>query len=307
MAKMTVEEAKAYLKDEVGYSDEQLASLNATQLKKFADGVMRQSDYDAAMNASKAEIEKAQNDLASAQDRLTAEIAEWATLSRAEQGKATQQRADFEKAQQDVLRLQQVVERVATEAGLDPKKILAETPVTTPAVKPASLDGYVKADDLDRLVNERIGGFASGMLNLTPELMQISIEHQQLYGTPLDTREIVRELQTRASTKGNAKSLDPRVIWDDLHKVSAKRNEVDTAARAKEISEAEARGAAAARSEMMLPGSTAAPGHRSIVFGEKPRTSVLNRPQPGETVNRAAAAFRTGQYATRKEGAADKR
>jgi hypothetical protein len=304
-SKVTVEE---YLAD-LGFKAEEITALSPqfqSRVDKINEGYMRQSDYDRAMNETKAELTQSQNDLAAAQERLNAEMAEWATLTAAEKANATRQRADFEKAQQDVLRLQQVVERVATDAGLDPKKVLADTTITTPAPKAPSLDGFVKAEDLDRLVNERIGGFASGMLNLTPELMQIAREHEQLFGTPLDSREIVRELQSRAGTKGNQKSLDPRDIWNDLHKVTDKREATAKAKYDSDLAAAEERGRAAARSEMMIPGSTAAPGHRSVIFaGEKGRTSVLNRPQPGETVGKAAAAFRTGTY--RKEGAAAKR
>lgn len=303
-SKISVED---YLAD-LGFAAAEITELApkfAQRVDKINESHMRQSDYDRAMNESKAELAKSQTDLASAQDRLNAEMAEWATLTAAEKQNATAQRAAFEKAQQDVLRLQQVVTRVATDAGLDPSKILAETPINTPPPKPPSLDGYVRADDLDRLVNERIGGFASGMLNLTPELMQIAREHEQLFGTPLDPRTLVAELQQRAGTKGNAKSLDPRAIWNDLHQVDTKRAETAKAKYDSDLAAAEQRGREAALSEMSIPGSTAAPGHRSVVFAsDKARQSVLNRPQPGETINRAAAAFRAGTYSsTRKEGA----
>jgi hypothetical protein len=113
-------------------------------------------------------------------------------------------------------------------------------------------------------------------------------------------------LQTRASTKGNQKSLDPRVIWEELHKVPEVRTEHAKKEHDAEIAAAEQRGREAALSESVLPGSHTAPGTHAPIFGNKTRESALKRPQPGETVRNAAAAFRTGKYRQGKEGAGSK-
>src|SRR5215510_11791765 len=111
MAKMTVDELKAALKSDAGFTDEQLTGLLKPQLEALANGYMRQSDYDRAMNEGKAELAKSQADLAAANERLNTEIAEWGRVQR-EGGEATAaMRKDLEKAQQDVLRYQQLVTR----------------------------------------------------------------------------------------------------------------------------------------------------------------------------------------------------
>jgi len=296
MAKLTVEELKTVLKTEAEFTDEQLSGLNKKQLEVIASGYMRQADYDRAMNENKAELEKEQAKLATANERLNAEMAEWATLTAAEKQTATRQRADLEKAQTDVLRLRQTVERIGQESGVDVTKYLEGAP---PPVKPAEptvdLTGYVKADQLQQ-ANAQL---AEMMLSFTPELMQLSIEHQQLYGQPLDARDIVKELRARATSKGNQKPTDPRAIWEELHKVPEKRAEVEKKRFDDAIAQAEARGREAAMSESHIPGQTTSPGRHSIIFGGQ-KESKIQRPQPGETVARAAAALRTHKYAQTK-------
>ena len=294
MAKMTVEELKTVLKNDAEFTDELLAGLTKKQLEALANGYMRQSDYDRAMNEGKAELDKARGELATANERLNAEMAEWATLTAAEKQTATRQRQDLEKAQADVLRLRHTVERVAADAGLDATKLLEGQPVPKVDEKPAvDLTGYAKLDQL-QAANAQL---AEMMLSFTPELMQLSIEHQQLFGTPLDARDIVKELRARATTKGNQKPTDPRAIWEEQFKVGEKRNEVEKKRFDDAIAQAEARGREAAMSESHIPGQTTSPGRHSIVFGGE-RKSAIQRPQPGETVSRAAAAFRTHKYAT---------
>ena len=294
MAKLTVDELKTVLKQDAEFTDEQLAGLNKKQLEALASGYMRQSDYDRAMNEGKAELAKAQGELDAANGRLNAEMAEWATLTAAEKQNATKQRQDLERAQADVLRLRQTVERVGQETGVDVSKYLEGQPAPVKQPEPASVDltGYAKLDQL-QAANAQL---AEMMLSFTPELMQLSIEHQALYGQPLDARDIVKELRSRATTKGNQKPTDPRAIWEELHKVPEKRAEVEKKRFDDAIAQAEARGREAAMSEAHIPGQTTSPGRHSIIFGGE-RKSALQRPQPGETVAKAAAALRTHKYA----------
>lgn len=301
MAKMTAEDAKRVLKEDVGFTDEQLAGLNAEQLNKIAGGYMRQSEFDTQFNALKV----SQQQLEDANTRLNSEMAEWATVQASGQQVTQQMRDDLEKAQMKVTQLTSRVTRLATDAGFDPAKALEglEAPVTTSPTNAPDLSGYMKTSDLDAAINQRLGGLASGILDVPAELAAIADEHRELFNKRLDTREIVKEIKARASTRGNQKSLDPREVWHELHGVPAAITAKTQKERADEIAAAEARGRDAARSEMMVPGSTAAPGTRSVVFADasKQRESALKRPQPGETVRTAASALQSGKY--RKTGA----
>lgn len=293
MAKLTVDELKTVLKTEAEFTDEQLSGLNKKQLEVIASGYMRQADYDRAMNENKAELDRKVQELQAKDERLNAELAEWATLSASEKANATKQRDELEKTRLEAARLRNTVERLGQETGVDVTKFLdgAPAPVKTPEPQ-VDLSGYVKADQLAQ-ANAQL---AEMMLSFTPELMQLSIEHQQLYGQPLDARDIVKELRSRATSKGNQKPTDPRAIWEELHKVPEKRAEVEKKRFDDAIAQAEARGREAALTESHIPGQTNTPGRHSIVFGGE-RKSQIQRPQPGETVSRAAAALRTHKYA----------
>lgn len=294
MAKLTIDELKNVLKTEADFTDEQLTGLSKKQLEALADGYMRQSDYDRAMNDGKAEIKKAQDELEAANQRLNVEMAEWGKVQ-AEGGKVTkamQERAD--RAEADVLRLTQTIQRVAGEVGLDASKLLGE--ITPPQPKPApaapDLSGYAKLDD----VNTQLGALANMSLTLPATLFTLAQEHQSLFGSPLNAQAIVEEIKSRAETRGNRKSLDPRAIWEELNKVSDARKQAEDKRIEKIKSDEFERGRQAAISESAIPGQTTSPGRHSPVFGEQGRKSVLERPQPGQRVNAAAAALRSGKY-----------
>lgn len=297
MPKMTVEEAKTFLKSDVGLSDEQIGAYTADQLKKLADAHMRQADYDASMNEGKAELAKAQKELADANANFNQELAEFARIQ-AEGGNVTKKmRADLEKAEQRALRLEQRARTLATDAGLDPVKALegldvAVIPTTpTPPLGQPDLTGYVRADDL----HQATSALANMALTLPADLQQIQLEHRQLFGTDIDTRTIVREIQARATTKGNTKSLNPREVWEEQHKVETRRAEVAKKTHDDEIAAAEARGRQAAYSESAIPGQASAPGRHSPIFAGE-RKSAMPRPPAQTRQQRAIGAFSDGRY-----------
>lgn len=293
---MTVEDAKAYLKDDVGYSEEQLATLNATQLKKLADGLMRQSDYDSALNEEKGKLAKAQADLDAKNERLNAEMAEWATVQRQGGEVTAKMQRDMEALQAGRAAAIARIQNLAQQAGMDPTKALEglDSPVP-PTPQPTPQPQGLSQADVQRMISESLGGLASGILDVPAELATLADEHKDLYGKTLDQKAIVAEIKARASTRGNTKPLDPRLVWEEMHKVPERRREKDLAEREAAIKSARDEGYQAALSERHVPGSTSAPGHRAPIFGGKPE-SALKRPQPGGTVRSASDAFRSGKY-----------
>lgn len=291
-------ETKKWLVEELGFTEAEAAELepkfSGERAKKVEGGYLRQSDYSRQMNSLKAEVKKQQDELTSANERLNAEMADWAQVAASGRQQTAQQREALEKAQQDVLRLTQVVTRVATEAGLDPAKVLEVAAVTPPKEEPKpqspDLTGFVRTDQL--------AGVLGSMLDLPAELDAIREEHRELYGKSLDTRDVMREVKARLSTKGNTKATDPRQVWEELHNIPTKREEVRQAKYDADIRAAEERGAERVRTEASIPGS-APPGVRAPIFrtptGEG-RVSVLQRPQPGQTVQNAVTALRSGKY-----------
>jgi len=288
-------DVKKWLIEDLGFSEaeatELVAKFDGERATKLEKGYLRQSDYSRHMN----DLQKAQTDLKAANDRLNAEMAEWASLTATEKEQATKLRGDLEKSQQDVLKLTQVVTRVATEAGLNADELLkGATVVPTreePKTPPVDLTGYVKEDQLR--------GLATMSLRLPAILAKIDREHHALTGEYVDQQAIIAELETRAATRGNQKSLDPVAIWEELHEIPAKRDakakrEYDAAIKA-----AETRGREAALTEASIPGQAPPPGRHAPVFqtvSGQSRESALKRPQPGTGLHSAVAAMRTGKY-----------
>ena len=129
-------DTKKWLVEEMGFSEAEAAELapkfTEERAKKLEGGFLRQADYSREMNKLKAEVKKQQDDLSAANERLNQELADWATEQASGRTQTAKQRADLDKAQQDVLRLTQVVTRVATEAGMDPAKVLEGAAVVVP-------------------------------------------------------------------------------------------------------------------------------------------------------------------------------
>jgi hypothetical protein len=292
-------EAAAWLKDQ-GFSDEEIEGMKEQytpeRMAKIAEGYMRQADYDRTMDEGNAELTTARTDLAAANARLNTEMAEWGTVQRDGKEASIKLQTDLEAAHVRVTELTSRVTKLATEAGVDPKTILGDVEVVPPKDTKPDMTGYVKADDLDAAINKRLGGLATGILDVPAELFQLGQEHQTLFGEPLDTRPIVAEIKKRAATANNQESLDPRAVWEELHDVVDKREEVATATHDAEIAAAVERGRTEMASEQAIPGSTTAPGRHAAIFGGKDRKSALERPQPMTTVNAAAAALTSGKY-----------
>jgi hypothetical protein len=299
MAKTKLE-AKQWLAD-VGFDEATITEIAAkftpAQMEKIAEGTMRQSDYDRVMNEGKAELARAQADLAAANDRLNTEMAEWATVQAQGGQQTAQMQRDLEKARAQVALLSTRVSTYAQQAGIDPTKALEgleAAPTVPPQNQPPQapdLTPFARAEDVQKL----FGQFGQAMVTLPAELFAIATEHQELTGKPLDTREITREILARAGTKGNTKTTDPRAIWEELHKVPDLRAAKQQAKYDADIAAAEARGRESALSEGSIPGQTTPTGRHSPLFGGE-RKSALQRPQPGQTVAAAASAFRSGKY-----------
>lgn len=292
-------DTKKWLVEDLGFSEAEAAELvprfDGERAKKLEGGFLRQADYSREMNKLKAEVNKQQAELQAANERLNAELADWAAVQAGRQQEVAGQREALHQAQQEQLRLTQLVTTVAEQAGLDPQKVLQGAKVTPPKEEPKTppidLNGYVKQDQLAPVIGS--------LITLPAELQAIADEHFELYGKRLDTRELVKELTTRAGTKGNTKSLDVRTIWEETHGVPQKREEVSKARYDEALKAAEARGYERARTEEALPGQPP-PGRSAspVLRGAegKARESVLQRPQPGTTVRNAVAALRSGKY-----------
>lgn len=283
---------------DLGLSTEELGQIETVlgkpeRLAALEKNQLRQSDYSKQANA----LKTAQTELQTKSDRLTAEMAEWATLTAAEKDASSKQREALEKTQQQVLKLQQRVTKIATDAGLDPAQALEgiDQPAKRedpPPPPPIDTSKFVGVDQFQALNNY--------LFNLTAELPMIAQEHFDLTGERLDTRALHAEILN--ISKDPKANIDPRAIWEAKYAIPAKRAAQVTAARALEIKTAEERGYNQARSEAALPVAPSRGTHSPLFKSldgpdpAKPHTSKLSRPQPESTVQAAASALATGKY-----------
>ena len=318
MAKKSTEFSPvAFLTEELGIEEAQAVELakafDGEPASKLKAAVKRQQDYSRAMDEGRAELATKAQELEAQNERLSSEMAQWASMTSEEQARATELRTSIEKHQARGLKLQQKVERLATAAGLDPGQILAEIDQESPMpsyTPPQPLDqrttpapGYTPPPQ-QGYDQTAIATLAQMTMSVPAELHVIAREHKALTGEDLDPREIVAEVVRRAQTKGNTKPVDIRAVWEETHEIADKRTSANEAAIQRRIDAARAEGREAAMSENNVPGPRTFPGAHTPSPVLTNRQSVLDRHQPLAAVSAAAAALRSGRYRSGADGAA---
>jgi hypothetical protein len=290
----------AYIKELGITGDDEKAvrtALGTPERLKYLEGnQLRQSDYSKQMN----ELSAARTSLKEADDRVTAEMAEWARIQ-AEGGAVTKKmQDDLHKAEQRALTLQQRVSKIATEAGLDPVKALEGIDQPPPRVEtpPAPV-----IDPKQFVSPEQFSMVNKYMFDLATELPMIAQEHFELTGQRLDTRAMRAEIEKRSRTKGAV--LDPRVVWEETNNIPTIRATKATEQRELERKQDEQRGYERARTEAALPVPPSQGVHSPMLRTSdgNPRKSILERPAPEGGVRSAASALATGKYRNQPTGA----
>lgn len=293
MVKKAVLDLLTWLKDDLGFTEaeaKELAPKFEPRREKIEGGYLRQADYSRIMG----DVKKLQDQIASKDAQLNAEMAEWAALQNQDETKAAQLRTELDTTKVEKFQLEQKLKAFAEEHGVDPATVLpAKTPATgdpnpnpNPAPKPAPFD------ETKFINREQFGSVTDYLLSVPAELAAIAQEHFDLTGERLDTRPLITELKSRVAAK---KPADLRAIWEEKADIPAKRQAKATADHDREIQEAEARGREAARSEQMLPGAHAAGTHAPVFQGQG--ESKLQRPQPGTAARGFAESLRSRKYA----------
>ena len=288
---------KKWLKEEMKFSaeeaDEIAPKFTAERIKTIEQAYGDANTY----RTTSADISKTQRDLASANERLNNEMAEWASLTAKEKENATALQSSLEAARVRATQLETRLTNLATEHGVDPKGLLEGTTVIPkkeePKHEPIDTSRFVTAD--------QFGAISAFNLQLPAKLQRIEREHFSLTGEHLDTEAITAEIMARAQKKDA--NIDPVAIWESKYDIPTKRADALQKQRDAEIAAAEARGEERGRTNAALPGPTS-PGRHSIVFQRpgsngKPgeaRTSVLKRPAPESGVRSAAAALASHKY-----------
>lgn len=297
-------EIKKWLMEDMGFSEEEitkgdLVTLFTPRVVKLEEGFMRQSDYDKLTNEHKATIKTQQDELQAAQKRLDEEVAEWAVVQANGKQATDKMRTDYEAAQNDVLRLQQALQRTATTHGLNYDDLVKGIEVKTPVKK----DEPPPVDTSKFVTLEQYQALGRMAITVPAQLDRIQREHFELTGEYINPEELTAEVMTRSGTKGNQKSLELRDIWEEKYDIKAKRDAKAKKDHDDEIAAAEKRGREAALSEAALPGGAPpSTGHHSPVF-RREHTPALQRPTAGLPNQAAVTALRSGKYRQQPAGA----
>jgi hypothetical protein len=271
------------LKSEWGLDGDDLKTVLGV-LKPRADkiekGYLRQSDYSREMD----KVNTLRKQYDDNNEKLNADLAEFATMTAGEQGEATKLRDRIEKAEAAQLRLTQKITRYAETNGIDVKEVLGDVePVKK--VEPVAFD--------DAPLREQIGGVASYMLRLQAKLPGIMREHKALTGQDLDVDAFIDGIQQDIAA-GKTGNIDPVKRWEAAHQIPTKRTEAATKQRETEIAAAKEEGRMAGLSERALPGEPRTGEHAPVfkMGGE----SKLQRPQPSTRLQGAVSGLATGRY-----------
>lgn len=276
------------LKSEWGLDGDDLKTVLGV-LKPKADvigkGYLRQSDYSREMD----KINTLRSELDTNNEKLNADLAEFATMTAGEQGEATKLRERIESAETKAFQLTQKITRYAETNGLDVKEVLGDVEPAKKVDPPVAFDDKALRGEL----RTQIGGVASYLLDLNASIDDIADEHQRLTGQRFNRKEFIAGIKADIAA-GKTENIDPVRRWEAAHNIPTLRSEAATKQREAERAADREEGRMAGLSERALPGE-GRPGENSPVFkmgGE----SKLQRPQPSTRLQGAVSALATGRY-----------
>jgi hypothetical protein len=280
-------DTKAWMKS-VGFTDEKIAQL-LPEMEPFAEGiektVLMRSDHSRELDKLRA----AEKELQAANERLTTDMAEWASLTAAEKAKQGDFRKEIDEGKEEIFRLRTKLSRLAEDNGVDPKTLLGDAPIVDPktVVPPA-----VNVDE----IRGQIGGVANYMLSLTADIDDIAREHEELTGQRFNRREFIAGIKADLA-KGKMDNLDPVKRWEAANNIPTLRTEKTTATRKAEIDAAREEGRTAGLSEAALPNTSPRQGQHSPVLRLSPNgENKAGRPNPMDRMSGARSALATGKY-----------
>lgn len=253
------------------------------KVKEFG---MRQSEFDRAMNAGKAELAASKAALDQAKADVEAEVGSLATWQTEQQGKLTAAQTRLAEEEGKALKARQALEKIASEAGVDPAKYLdTTTTVVPPVVKPADVPAGVSREDLARAM--------LGNARTAAEIVDVNREHRKLFGEDLPNAGALLDAALEEAKRGNT-NVTVTQIWEKVHGVPAKREAMRTADIDRRIEEARQAGELKGRTDAAL-------GQNNFRNTDDLRSPVLKAahdslvarglPAQGSTVSAAVADF----------------
>lgn len=246
--------------DDVSAEDRQVLERVLANSKKLQGGFLRQSEFDRQLNAGKAEIAKAQQDLEARRGELEAEMnAQVGTLAdwkNQQEGVLANARTAVQAAEQKVASTRSALERAVTDAGLERETYLeladkeAPNPNPNPNPNPKPKEGTVEGNDrfVDRDSLAR-GIVGSALTNA--EIADLQNEHMDVFGKPLKNVRALVEKTIERAQKGE-KGITVRQVWAEEHKVDEAIRSKNDAAIEQRVKDAQDEAYRRGRSEAAL-------------------------------------------------------
>jgi hypothetical protein len=266
------------------------------RIEKVKGSVLRQAEFSRRMQA----LDKQKQDLEAAiaeKERLVAEdaakLGSWKQT--ADQTLSTTSKA-LEDERVKHFRLQQKMQALATQYGVDPNDLGLETPVPPEKKEPfadlSELDKkYYGKEDAERLMNE-----VKASPFIAAELEDIVDEHRSLFGKGINRRELVM------SALKNKRNL--REEWEEQNKVSDRRRELEEKKIEERINARVAEEKTKILSEHKLPVTRGSESGSPILsMRDNLRLAGTDRSKPAQessAVEAAVAAFNSGKYKPEK-------
>jgi hypothetical protein len=273
-------------------------------LSKVGDSVMMRSEFSKKMDglqSERAKLEKEVQDRIAKEDQFHASVSEWKTKKEKEAEAAIAQAR--EEAEDRLAAVQARIKAIAQEEGISEDKIkdlvTARTETRTrkePAVRDPETGKWVSQDEF----NNKFRREGVEMAKLIPIMNRLEKDYRKLFGDDAPDVDYNKLIDVAAS-KGRKLSE----VFEDEYKLSARRKELDDNQRKKDLEAAELRGAESARSKLLSEHPELSSrqvtrerqGSPILEQGRKQaeKGAPPNR-KPGEGVEAAVSAFRSGKY-----------
>ncbi len=166
MTKDPIENGKNFLRNVLGYSDEQIAQLPEDKIKVAGEHVLRQEDYSAGMNdvQTKAKLT----------GQWRAELETW------------KQKNDRELAEGRA-----AIERLKLLDARGGGNLPSGDPADEGKAKLPDLSGFVRKEDVDRLIADVSVKATSYATHVATVMSGLTAKHFQEFGAPLDTQQLL--------------------------------------------------------------------------------------------------------------------
>lgn len=263
------------------------------RVEKVKGSVLRQSEFTRRMQALDKQKQELEAAIAQKEEALTNEFGQLSNWKVTADKTVAETAKALENERLERFKLQQKMQTLATQYGVDPKDLGLDEPVPPPKKEEPAFDGskFLSREEADLLMKEtKANPF------IAAELEDIVDEHRGLFNRGLNRRELV------AAALKNGRTL--RDEWEEQNKVADRRRELEEKKIEERINAKVAEERTKILSEHKLPVTRGQDSGSPILsMRENLRLQGTDRSKPTQeasAVDAAVSAFNSGKYRTEK-------